>query len=150
VKPTLYLDVDGVLLPLGPGERPTERVRVGPFYVNIPLDLRGLVAALHDVFHIVWATSWCEEANREVAPLLGLPALPVLDVTAHWRKLELVSAHAGESAPLAWVDDRLEPEARAWAASRRGESLLIRPDARHGLTPSQVDELLAFAAAIAA
>ncbi|MBM3678669.1 MAG: hypothetical protein FJW96_12430 [Actinobacteria bacterium] len=148
MRPTLYLDVDGVLLPLGNGARQSERLRVGPFYVHFPTELRQLVPALHAAFEIVWATSWCEEANREVAPLVGLPALPALDVTAHWRKLELVSAHAGIDRPIAWVDDRLEPEAWEWADARPGASLLVRPESRRGLTPEHVDELLGFASAV--
>lgn len=147
VRPVLYLDVDGVLLPLSNGEWPSERLRVGPFYVHVPTDLRTLVPKLHDAFEIVWATSWNEEANREVAPLVGLPELPALDVTAHYRKLELVSRHAGEERTIAWVDDRLEPAAWSWASARSGRSLLIRPQSRRGLTPEHVVELLAFAAA---
>ena len=149
MRPLLYLDVDGVLLPLARGDRPSERVRVGPFYVDVPVDLRVLVPRLHEAYEIVWATSWCDEANREVAPLVGLPELPVLEVTAHFRKLELVRAHAGEEQPIAWVDDRLEPPAWEWAGARAGRSLLIRPESRFGLTPEHVDELLAFARSFA-
>ena len=28
--------------------------------------------------HLIWATTWMEEANECIAPLLGLPALPLL------------------------------------------------------------------------
>lgn len=147
MRPVLYLDVDGVLLPLAKGTRPSERLRVGPFWVHVPLDLRELVPALHAAFEIVWATSWNDEANVEVAPIVGLPQLPTLDVTAHFRKLELVSAHAGEERAIAWVDDRLEPAAWEWAGARSGRSLLVRPDSRWGLTPEHVAELLAFARA---
>jgi hypothetical protein len=145
VRPTLYLDVDGVLLPLGKGDWEADRIQVGPFYVHLPRALRAQLPLLHEAFEIVWATSWCEEANVEVAPLLGLPRLPVLEVSAHWRKLELVRDHAGQDAHIAWVDDRLEPEALAWGSARPGRSLLIKPDSRRGLTPDHVDQLLAFA-----
>ena len=145
VKPLLYLDVDGVLLPLGKGDWASERIRVGPFYVHVARDLRMIVTRLHAAFEVVWATSWCEEANREVGPLVGLPRLPALDVTAHFRKLELVRTHAGEERAIAWVDDRLEPAAWEWAGGRVGSSLLLKPESRRGLTPAHADELLSFA-----
>jgi hypothetical protein len=35
VKPALYLDVDGVVLPLGRGNGDCDRLRVGPFVVDV-------------------------------------------------------------------------------------------------------------------
>src|SRR3990172_10330 len=62
------------------------------------------------------------------------PALPVLPVTAHGRKLELVRAHAGEDRAIAWIDDRLEPEAFAWADARPGPAVRLGPRSGPGNT----------------
>ena len=134
-----------MLLPLGPG-RPEESdaARAGPFHVFVSRQLRARLPALLDLFDIVWATSWCDDANRDVAPLLGLPGLPVLPVTAHWRKLSLVREAAGDERPIAWADDRLEEDAHAWARDRTGPTLLIVPHGKQGLTTAHVDDLVAF------
>jgi hypothetical protein len=146
MKPTLYLDVDGVVLPLGRGNGSCDRLRVGPFIVDVPRLIRSRLVTLLDVYDVVWATSWRDDANAEVAPTVGLPPLPVLPVDAHWRKLELVRAHAGEERAIAWIDDRLEPEAFTWAEARPGPSLLLAPDAATGMTTRHLDDLVSFAA----
>lgn len=145
MRPTLYLDVDGVVLPLGLGRNgDTDRLRVGPFHVDVCRDIRARLRLVLDVFDVIWSTSWCEDANRDVAPILGFPELPVLPVTAHWRKLSLVQEHAGDERPLAWIDDRLEREAFAWAEARSGPALLVRPPSHVGLTGKDLDEVLTF------
>lgn len=145
MRPVLYLDVDGVLLPLGLGRNgDTDRLRVGPFHVDVYRDIRARLRLVLDVFDVVWSTSWCDDANRDVAPIVGLPLLPVLPVTAHWRKLSLVREHAGEERPIAWIDDRLEREAFAWAEARPGPALLLRPPSDIGLTGADLDAILAF------
>jgi hypothetical protein len=93
-----------------------------------------------------WLTSWNHAANTDVAPLFELPQLPVLDVQAHHLKLEVVRTFAPAGRPLAWVDDRLEPEAVRWGRDRRARTLLLAPDSRVGLTTAEVERLLAFAA----
>jgi hypothetical protein len=136
-----------VLLPLGPG-RPAESdaARAGPFNVFVSRPLRARLPALLELFEVVWATSWCDDANRDVGPLLGLPRLTVLPVTAHWKKLMLVQADAGDERPVAWADDRLEEEAHEWGRQRTGPTLLIVPHGGHGLTIGHLDDLIAFGA----
>ena len=72
--------------------------------------------------------------------------MPVLPVSAHWRKLELVRAHAGEQRAIAWIDDRLEPDAFAWANAREGPSLLLAPDSSTGMTSGHLKDLRGFGA----
>jgi hypothetical protein len=67
----------------------------------------------------VWATTWLEDANTEIAPRLGLPDLPVVTwpeptgdhqredqwLGLCWKTRTLVTWAAGR--PFAWVDDEI-------------------------------------------
>ncbi|WP_225878348.1 hypothetical protein [Spongiactinospora rosea] len=90
-------------------------------------------------YELVWATTWLDDANDCVAPLLGLPPLPVvrwpepsgLEGT-HWKTPALVEWAAGRS--FAWVDDEIGDVDRAWVAEHHpGCALLLRVDPGRGL-----------------
>ncbi|SEQ56815.1 HAD domain-containing protein [Lentzea albida] len=130
--PILFLDVDGPLLPFGDGVPGTPGLARldpahGPWSKALPCEL-------------IWATTWMDEANTHLAPLLGLPSLPVAtwpdedehERGLHWKTRGLV-ALAGPR-PFAWVDDEIGEADRAWVADHHGQALLHRVDPRHGLT----------------
>src|SRR5690606_11504804 len=80
-RPLLFLDVDGPLIPYAVGEG-----RPSPGYA--PLRLGGArrwlnprhgAALLALPYRPVWATTWEHDANEVLAPLLGLPELPVVE-----------------------------------------------------------------------
>lgn len=147
------IDVDGVLNPYAapacppgytehpffPGEEP---VRVCPVHGAW---LRELAIR----FELVWATAWGAEANQLLAPLLQIPALPVVEMPpipfAPRDKLTAIIEYAG-ARPLAWIDDSHAPEAWEWAASRHAPTLLIAIDPAKGLTRSAIDKSLRWAA----
>ena len=137
----LFLDVDGVLIPFG-----------GSDYPLYPTDSANPLLSRLDPAHgsrlaglpcdLVWATTWLSDANDQIAPLLGLPSLPVVTwpdedppvpTGVHWKTPFLVEYAAGR--PFAWVDDELGPADRAWVSARHGgDALLHKVDPRVGLT----------------
>jgi len=146
--PLVFLDVDGVLLPFGAAapvtatDSPVARIdpRQGPRLARLPAEL-------------VWATTWMEEANDTLAPVLGLPRLPVLDPpdpTAedgyfglHWKTRAIVDRAAGRA--FAWVDDEITAADREWVRDRHAApALLLRVDAHRGLTAEDLDALEAW------
>jgi hypothetical protein len=95
----------------------------------------------------VWATTWLEDANTEIAPLLGLPDLPVVTwpepdgatqredqwLGLCWKTRTVAAWAAGR--PFAWVDDEITDADRDWVSEHhRYQALLRTVDASTGLT----------------
>src|SRR5690606_6944803 len=91
-------------------------------------------------FDLVWATTWEEEANAFVAPLLGLPELPFIAWPeprpepgggVFWKTPGIVAWAQGRA--FAWVDDEITEADRAWVEEHHdGPALLHRVDPRRG------------------
>lgn len=171
----LFLDVDGPLIPFGPsgqraahrhrggsasgagtsaGPGPGPRARAGsanPLLERLDPAVGPRLAALD--CELVWASTWRDDANDAVAPLLGLPRLPVVDWPAeptggepadeehtdegprglHWKTRHIV-AWAGRR-PFIWVDDEIGAVDRLWVSAQHdGQSLLHRVDSGEALT----------------
>ncbi|MET9265288.1 HAD domain-containing protein [Amycolatopsis sp. NPDC004079] len=186
----LLLDVDGPLNPYAarphsrpPGYETFRRTRSGAWFGG--RDARrhkGLRVWLHPghgslltkladeaELQMAWATTWLEDANRLIAPAIGLPDLPVIhyppsDLEAdgtggrRWRldgawKWPSVAAYAA-GRPLAWLDDEHSDPlfARARTAFDHGRSssptLLCHVDPSIGLQPVHLDEIRSWAAAL--
>jgi hypothetical protein len=146
VKPLLLVDVDGVLCPYFEGDplpgyecidaegTPVWVCRQHGHWLN---DLTGW-------FDLVWATTWESDAARLLAPVLGLPDMPVIEftssmVTDSW-KLDDIASYVGDRA-FAWVDDEIGRDVDAWAVERGIPSLLLRVDGTIGLTEADFDAL---------
>ncbi|MFJ4792549.1 HAD domain-containing protein [Kitasatospora purpeofusca] len=179
MQPLLLLDVDGPLNPYAakPYRRPegygthrlltprwhtAERARlrahglpnkpVKPLRVWLDPTHGPALAALP--FDLVWATTWESEANDFVAPLLGLPELPVITWPdprpqpgdgVFWKTPAIVSWARGR--PFAWVDDEITDADRTWVATHHtGPALLHRIDPRVGLTAADFTVLAEWAA----
>ncbi|MCX3286219.1 HAD domain-containing protein [Streptomyces sp. NEAU-H22] len=148
-RPLLFLDVDGPLIPFGsssghPQAPVTDASPSGdhgnPLLTRLDPELGSRLTALG--CHLVWATTWLEEANEVVSPRIGLPRLPVVEWPAgcadevprglHWKTYHLVEWANGR--PFIWVDDEISAMDRLWVdASHPGPSLLHRVDSAKGL-----------------
>lgn len=129
------------------------------------------LAALADVFTLVWATTWEEEANTILSPLLGLPDLPVIAWPAgagptprptpghrgSWKTrhiLRWLDEHAvtpdGTHLPWVWVDDEIRSADRVLVRDHYGERhgapqtvrrWLLHIEPSHGLRRHDLAEL---------
>ena len=92
---------------------------------------------------LVWATTWMQDANDTLAPLLGWPSLPVLDAVQpaaqdayfrlHWKTRSIVRHAAGRD--FAWVDDEITDADEEWIDEHHpGGAFLVRVDPRLGVT----------------
>lgn len=173
-RPVLYLDVDGPLNPYAaqPERRPagytTHRMKpqawidqypgkppayVKPLRVWLNPGHGPRLLDLGQTYDLVWATTWGQEANTFIAPVLGLPPLPVVTwPTLHdtgpqdtfWKTRHLLAHAAGR--PFAWIDDELGETDRAYTtAHHTGPALLHHVDPRHGLREADFTTLEAFA-----
>lgn len=123
--------------------------------------------ALSEVYTLIWATAWVEEANRVISPLLGLPTdIPVIYWPEHvvdkptregrngsWKTKWVTKwlDYFARGLPWVWIDDEVNRFDRKWV--RRWYEpgippphLILRVDAYHGLNAKHFAALWDFAA----
>ncbi|WP_043626171.1 HAD domain-containing protein [Nonomuraea candida] len=118
LRPLILLDVDGVLNPWhrqGPSWLSVDAVCDGVTYPVLLNPEHGpmlLRLARETGAELVWATTWQDDANRAIGPLIGLPELPVIPVGSGAGAL-LVHPKTPPVAdwvnrrPFVWFDDGL-------------------------------------------
>ena len=165
VRPLLLMDVDGPLNPFeapwfvqqtpAPGYAFHELTPAGGITYRVALNpehgqqLQRMAAS----FDLAWATTWLQDANRLISPLLGLPMnLPVVPLMLprfhHARrswKAEQIADWVGDR-PFAWFDDEINRTTRQWLDSQEtlGRHLAHRVEPHLGLMSADFVELLAF------
>ncbi|MFD6453970.1 hypothetical protein ACFWF3_24615 [Nocardia sp. NPDC060220] len=171
-RPLLFLDVDGPLNPYAaqPARRPDGYTtlelprndaheddrglspRRRPLHVWLNPEHGGILLRLG--FELCWATTWMADANRWIAPVLGLPELPFVDFGdvllqerpdgVHWKTGPLVDYADGR--PFAWVDDeQSELDETYVSAHHHGSGLLHHVNPRIGLRDNDFRALADFA-----
>lgn len=100
---------------------------------------------------LVWATSWGVRAADWIAPRLGLPSMPVIDVPNYGPAFGW-SAKIGPirewvvDRPLAWLDDQFGGKEFGWAEDRSDEdgipTLIEAVEAGEGLRRRHLDEVI--------
>ncbi len=151
-RPLLFLDVDGPLLPFGENPHLPRAARADTRLVRLTPQVGHRLAALP--CDLVWATTWEDEANTELAPRLGLPQLPVVhwpdpsdDHQRHdqwfglcWKTRTLVTWAAGR--PFAWIDDDITDADRDWVSTNHpGRALLHHVEPYRGLADEDLTTL---------
>ena len=116
-RPALLLDVDGVLNPYGTATCPEGFSEYDLFPGEEPARLcpahGDWISDSGHVFDVAWATAWNDDANRLLAPLLGITALPVVTMPPPpFQPRDKVPpiARFAEQRPVVWIDD-LHPAA---------------------------------------
>ncbi|MBO0915146.1 hypothetical protein [Streptomyces laculatispora] len=172
-RPLLFVDVDG---PLNPYAAKRERRPEGYTTLRVPrgggapeengerlLRRRPLRVWLNPEhgpdllrldYELCWATSWMADANRWIAPVLGLPVLPFVDFGdalfrerpdgVHWKTAPLLDYANGR--PFAWVDDEQSDADHAYmTAHHSAPALLHHVNPRIGLREDDFRTLADFA-----
>ena len=116
------------------------------------------ICRLHDdeLVEVRWLTTWCDRAKSEIAPLLKLPNLEVIDRPHQgqgWWKLPLAQQVAGAEPGRAiiWTDDDLgsDRSAMQWIETEHGKTgrriLAVTPTWKTGISRPQMDAIEAFA-----
>lgn len=168
MKPLLLIDVDGPLNPYAapaarrPAGYTTHRLRPSGWTDHRPLRVwlnpehGEELLALAEEFELVWATTWKDDANTMIGPLLGLPELPYIDWPqmhgkaprgTFWKTQYILEYAAGR--PFAWVDDDITASDHEWVERHHlTAALLLRVDERIGLIRPDFDALADWAAAL--
>lgn len=168
-RPVLLLDIDGPLII----DTLTDAHRADGFEdhstrgVHIVLrrstgaDL--LTLAREAGLDLAWCSLWGHAANEIIAPLLDLPALPVVPITTRstpaddWRvsikARDVLSATATTATtagrPFAWLDDEITGHDDDWLHRHgAGPRLLRRVESTTGLTHADLDAVKTWAAAL--
>jgi hypothetical protein len=104
---------------------------------------------------VIWHSTWREAAVADLAPVLGLPEIPVSDApewddrpAGVWWKLPAARRVVASGRRLVWSDDDIAEFAPEVADLRhRDDTLLISPRRSAGLTATDLKRIATFLSA---
>jgi HAD domain in Swiss Army Knife RNA repair proteins len=154
MRARVFLDFDGVL-------NPETRPPPGPFtdWMTAHVDRMTItwsptvacfISQLAKHAEVLWLTSWAEDAQIHLEPLMGLPRLELAgtdEFEAPWRwwKHDVVMGlWENDHRPFVWIDDDLAlfDDTLEWVSALSSDhALAIAPDPSIGLTPSDLDRI---------
>lgn len=157
----VFLDVDGVLNAVPGGHEWWDDWRTGRarphggmgYKITWSPRVASYIAGLDDRSEVMWLTTWEDQANSWISPMLGLPEWPVAgyntDIwTPGWWKLDVVRKWwENDGRPFVWLDDDIDSDyaAREWLAGLpEGSCLYISPLSEAGLLPADLELIEAF------
>ena len=127
--------------------------------VYVHEDLDHWARDLDERFAVIWTTDWQQNAPVELGKPAGLPDWPYLQLNYADRKrlrhalghkvAAIIELLGTDPRPFGWIDDDLVGRGPKRVLQVELPKLLIKPDTRVGITREHVDQLLAFAAALA-
>lgn len=159
-QPIWLLDFDGVLNAVAPrgdtrvwetwhvslkGEDP-ESI---PWYLWAPEATQVVAEAATAGVRVIWLTDWMEMTQKlhetipNLPPCLEFLTNRIAGPSRHW-KVNAAMATVPDDAPLLWTDDHLhtrllrEKLSKDWIANRAGDTTVISPNKRVGVTPRDV------------
>lgn len=162
----IYLDVDGCLNPITHKQRTKHwvdykrtrvKVRDGeyPIWYSKGMGIALLSVAADFDAEIVWSTTWTNDANTHISPLVGLPTdLRVApydynkDGDIHnCGKIPAIASMCEENA-IVIIDDYLGFGDKCWIKEREFPTLGIKPVENIGITPQHIVEMRNFFASL--
>lgn len=150
-RPVLLIDVDGVLNPFA--ARRTKPAFTMHQLAGYPVRLNPAhgpaLLAFADRFDLVWATTWEDQANTLIGPILGLPKLPVIHfdfAASKDHKWPDIDRFIGDR-PAIWLEDDARVGDNAWAQRRNLKipTRIIKTNPGSGLLPEHLAVIERFA-----
>lgn len=166
-RPVWLLDIDGVINALSAGPVvdafPPEQWEQHVVHAMLPglgrvalqilvaRPVLDFVAAVHESgrAEVLWHSTWRETATTDLAPLLGLPDIPISVAPewherpiAQWWKQPAAERVLDSGRPLVWTDDDIvvyRPDPARFEG--RPDVLLLSPDPVTGLTAADLDRV---------
>jgi len=158
-RPVIYLDVDGVLNAFSmwrftqPKDCYTDFEEYHNIYEESVMLSKHMARDLHNLSiyaDVMWLTYWLEAAPQRLAPALGLPDWDWID----WEPTKheaLIEDQLLNPRPFVWIDDDEITDKTSWLLKERLDTLskppahlLIRPSARTGIKPSEMQTVEEF------